>query len=72
MADKNKLSDKSDKSINDVSFELLPEIKNLRLANVNKVIIGNINIKDMINPYNCWKLRFFNQNKQWINNIIYH
>ena len=53
MADKNKLSDKSDKSINDVSFELLPEIKNLRLANVNKVIIGNINIKDMINPYNC-------------------
>ena len=53
MADKNKLRDKSGQSINDVSFELLPEIKNLRLTNVNKVIIGNINIKDIINPYNC-------------------
>ena len=53
MADKNKLSDKSDKSINDASFDPLPEIKNLRLTNVNKVIIGNINIKDIINPYNC-------------------
>ena len=37
MADKNKLRDKSGQSINDVSFELLPEIKNLRLTNVNKL-----------------------------------
>ena len=29
-------------------------------------------IKDIINPYNCWKMKFFNQNNQWLNNILYH
>ena len=30
--------------------------------------------KDLMNCYNCLlkKRQFFNQNKQWIDNIIYH
>ena len=45
MTDENNLSNKSDRSINDASLDSLSEIKNLRLRNINKVIIGNINIK---------------------------
>ena len=37
------LGDKSDESINEASLNPLLEINNLRLKNVNKVIIGNIN-----------------------------
>ena len=51
LADKNELSDKSDKSINDASLGPLSEIKNLRLRNVNKVIIGNININSPPNKF---------------------
>ena len=45
MTDENNLSNKSDRSINDASLDSLSEIKSLRLRNINKVIIGNINIK---------------------------
>ena len=51
MADENKLSDKSDKSINDASLDPLSEIKNLRIKNVNKVIIGNIVINSLLNKF---------------------
>ena len=51
MADENKLSDKSDGSINDASLDPLLEIKNLRLRNVNKVIIDNININSLPNKF---------------------
>ena len=43
LADENKLSDKSVRSINDTSLDHLSEIKNLRLRNINKVSILNIN-----------------------------
>ena len=51
MADENKLSDKSDKSINDASPDRLSEIKNLRLRNVNKVVISNININLLLKKF---------------------
>ena len=51
MADENKLSDKSDKSIKDVSLDLLLEIKNLRLRNVNEVVVSNININSLRNKF---------------------
>ena len=44
MTDENNLSNKSDRSINDASLDSLSEIKNLKLRNINRVIIGNINI----------------------------
>ena len=43
------LGDKSDGSINEASLNPLLEINNLRLKNVNKVIIGNININSLPN-----------------------
>ena len=51
MADENKFSDKSDKSINDASPDRLSEIKNLRLRNVNKVVISNININLLLKKF---------------------
>ena len=51
MATGNELGDKSDGSINDASLDPLSEIKNLRLRNVNKVIIGNININSLPNKF---------------------
>ena len=51
MAGENKLSDKSDKSIKDVSLDLLLEIKNLRLRNVNEVVVSNININSLRNKF---------------------
>ena len=51
MTDENKLSDKSDKSINDDSPDRLSEIKNLRLRNVNKVVISNININLLLKKF---------------------
>ena len=51
MATDNELGDKSDGSINDASLDPLSEIKNLRLRNVNKVIIGNININSLPNKF---------------------
>ena len=50
MADENKLSDKS-KSINDASLDPLSEIRNLRLKNVHKVIIGSINVNSLPNKF---------------------
>ena len=51
MAADNKLGGKSDGSINDASLDPSSEIKNLRLRNVNKVIIGNININSLPNKF---------------------
>ena len=51
MADENKFSDKSDKSINDASPDRLSEIKNLRLRNVNKVVISNVNINLLLKKF---------------------
>ena len=51
MANENKLSDKSDKSINDASPDRLSEIKNLRLRNVNKVVISNVNINLLLKKF---------------------
>ena len=51
MADENKLSDKSDKSINDASPDRLSEIKNLGLRNVNKVVISNVNINLLLKKF---------------------
>ena len=51
MATDNELGDKSDGSINDASLDPLSEIKDLRLRNVNKVIIGNININSLPNNF---------------------
>ena len=51
LATDNELGDKSDGSINDASLDPLSEIKNLRLRNVNKVIIGNININSLPNKF---------------------
>ena len=45
------LGGKSHGSINDASLDPLSEIKNLRLRNVNKVIIGNININSLPNKF---------------------
>ena len=47
LAHENKLSGKSEISINDAFLDPLAEIKNLRLRNVNKVIIDNININSL-------------------------
>ena len=49
MADENKLSDKFDKSINDGFLDPSSEIENLRLRNINKVIIDNTNINSLPN-----------------------
>ena len=52
------LGDKSDGSINEASLNPLLEINNLRLKNVNKVIIGNININSLPNKLDSnfnWK-----------------
>ena len=49
MADQNNLSDKSDRYLNDASLDPLSEIRNLRLRNINKVIVGNININSVPN-----------------------
>ena len=51
LTDENKLSDRSEQSINDASLDPLSEVKNLRLRNVNKVIIGNININSLPNKF---------------------
>ena len=51
MATDNELGDKSDGSINDASLDPLSEIKNLRLRNVNKVVIGNLNINLLPNKF---------------------
>ena len=49
MADEDKLSDKFDKSINDGFLDPSSEIENLRLRNINKVIIDNTNINSLPN-----------------------
>ena len=49
MADENKLSDKFGKSINDGFLDPSSEIENLRLRNINKVIIDNTNINSLPN-----------------------
>ena len=49
MADQNNLSDKSDRYLNDASLDPLSEIRPLRLRNINKVIVGNININSLPN-----------------------
>ena len=49
MADENKLSDKFDKSINDGFLDSSSEIENLRLRNINKVIIDNTNTNSLPN-----------------------
>ena len=49
MADENKLSDKFDKSINDGFLDSSSEIENLRLTNINKVIIDNTNTNSLPN-----------------------
>ena len=51
LATDNELGGKSDGSINDASLDPLLTIKNLRLRNVNKVIIGNININSLPNKF---------------------
>ena len=51
LPNENKLSEKSEKSINDASLDPLSGIKNLRLRKVNKVIIGNININSLPNKF---------------------
>ena len=55
MADQNNLSDKSDRYLNDASLDPLSEIRNLRLRNINKVIVGNININSL--PNKCEQLK---------------
>ena len=55
MADENKLSDKFDKSINDGFLDPSSEIENLRLRNINKVIIDNININSLPNKFDQLK-----------------
>ena len=49
MVDENELSDKSDRSIDYASLD--PKIKNLKLKNLNKAIIGNININSLSNKF---------------------
>ena len=51
MATDNELGGKFDGSINDAFLDPLSEIKNLRLRNVNKVIISNININSLPNKF---------------------
>ena len=51
LADENQLSDRSNKSINDEPFDPLSKIKNLRLRNVNKTIIDNIDINSPLNKF---------------------
>ena len=55
MADENKLSDKFDKSINDGFLDPSSEIENLRLRNINKVIIDNTNINSLPNNFDQLK-----------------
>ena len=55
MADEDKLSDKFDKSINDGFLDPSSEIENLRLRNINKVIIDNININSLPNKFDQLK-----------------
>ena len=45
------LNRSSEMSINDVFPHYITEIKNLRLRNVNKVIIGNLNINSLPNKF---------------------
>ena len=45
------LNRSSEMSINDVFPHCITEIKNLRLRNVNKVIIGNLNINSLPNKF---------------------
>ena len=47
----NKLSNKSEKSINDASLGPLWEIKNLRLKNINKAIISNTKTDSLPNKF---------------------
>ena len=49
MAIENELSDKYDRSIDDVSLDPISEIKNLRLKKINEAIISNININSFSN-----------------------
>ena len=51
LADENKLSDRSNKSINDEPLDPLSKIKSLRLRNVNKAIIDNIDINAPLNKF---------------------
>ena len=51
MADENDLSNKYDRSIHDASLDTLPEIKNLKLRNVNNIIVENININSPPNKF---------------------
>ena len=51
LADESKLSDRSNNSINDASLDPLSKIKKLRLRNINKAIIGNINISSLLNKF---------------------
>ena len=51
LATDSELGGKSDGSINDASLDPLSEIKNLRLRNVNKVIISNINVNSLPNKF---------------------
>ena len=51
LADENNLSGKSCGSINDASLDPLSEIKKLRLRNINKAVIGNININSLPNKF---------------------
>ena len=51
MVDEIESSVKSDKSVDGASLGPLSEIKNLRLRNVNKFIIGNININSLPNKF---------------------
>ena len=51
LADENNLSGKSGGSINDASLDPLSEIKKLRLRNINKAVIGNININSLPNKF---------------------
>ena len=55
MADENKLSDKFDKSINDGFLDPSSEIENLRLRNINKVIIDNTNVNSLPNNFDQLK-----------------
>lgn len=47
FANENKSSDKSDRSLCDASLDPLSKIKNLKLRNVNKVIIDNIDTNSL-------------------------
>ena len=47
----NKSCEKSDSSVIDAFLDPLSKIKNLRVRNVNKVIVGNININSLPNKF---------------------